>query len=313
MSHLLHIFVHTLEDSVKLLPFLFVTYLAMEYIEHKMGDKAKETIERSGRFGPLFGGILGAFPQCGFSAAASNLYAGRIITLGTLIAVFLSTSDEMLPILISEQVSFSVILMLLGIKVLVGMIAGFLVDMVLRRRHKVGHGHKGHHHSSHHHGSHHHNDHEHEEEEHINIGHLCEHEHCHCEDGIFKSSVRHTLSIFLFIILIGFALNLVIHTVGEEFLAELILNRPVIGHLIAGIVGLIPNCASSVIITQLYLEGMMGLGVMMSGLLVGSGVGLLVLFRMNDNIKRNIQITLILYIIGVAAGILIDMIGIVIR
>lgn len=298
MPHLLHIFEHTLEDSIKLLPFLFLTYLVMEYIEHKMGEKSKEAIERSGRFGPLFGGILGAFPQCGFSAAASNLYAGRIITLGTLIAIFLSTSDEMLPILISEQVSLTVILQLLGIKVLVGMITGFLIDLLLRRRHKTAHVHGTHHH---------------DEDEHMNIGHLCEHEHCHCEDGIFKSALRHTLSIFIFILLIAFVLNMAIEMVGEEFLAELILNRPVIGHLIAGLVGLIPNCASSVVITQLYLEGMMGLGVMMSGLLAGTGVGLLVLFRVNDNMKRNVQITLLLYGIGVAAGILIDAMGIVIR
>lgn len=297
MSELVHIFEHTLEDSIRLLPFLFITYLVMEYIEHRMGDKAKKTIERSGCFGPLLGGVLGAFPQCGFSAAASSLYAGRIITLGTLIAIFLSTSDEMLPILISEQVAWSVIFRLLGIKILVGMAAGFLVDAVLRMRHRAGHAHTGH---------------GHDEDEHMDIGHLCEHEHCHCEKGIFKSALRHTLSIFLFIIMIAFVLNIIIHTVGEEFLADLLLNRPVLGHLIAGLVGLIPNCAASVVITQLYLEGLMGLGMMMSGLLVGSGVGLLVLFRVNDNMKKNIQITLILYVIGVTAGFLIDMVGIVI-
>ncbi len=299
MSHLLHIFEHTLEDSMKLLPFLFITYLVMEYIEHRMGEKTKEAIERSGRFGPLFGGILGAFPQCGFSAAASNLYAGRIITLGTLIAIFLSTSDEMLPILISEQVSLPTILQLVGVKVLVGMAAGFGIDLLLRRRHKALHVH----------GT---SQQNHDADEHIDIGHLCEHEHCRCEDGIFKSALRHTVSIFVFIVLISFVLNIVIHTVGEQSLGDLILSRPVIGHLIAGIIGLIPNCASSVVITQLYLQGVMGLGVMMSGLLVGSGVGLLVLFRVNDDMKRNIQITVMLYVIGVAAGILIDLIGIIV-
>lgn len=297
MAHLLHIFEHTLEDSIKLLPFLFITYLIMEYIEHKMADKTKEAIERSGRFGPLFGGVLGAFPQCGFSAAASNLYAGRIITLGTLIAIFLSTSDEMLPILISEQVSWQIILQMLGIKALIGMAAGFAIDMSLKRRHRNGHKHGTCHHPK---------------EEHMDIGHVCEHEHCGCEDGIFKSTLRHTISIFIFIVLISFGLNVVIHTVGEEALANLILNRPIIGHLISAFVGLIPNCAASVVITQLYLQGMMGPGVMMSGLLVGSGVGLLVLFRVNDNVKRNIQITCMLYGIGVAAGILIDLIGVLI-
>lgn len=282
----------TLIDGVKLLPFLFITYLIMEYMEHRMREKTKLTIEKSGRFGPFFGGIIGAFPQCGFSAAASNLYAGRVITLGTLAAIFLSTSDEMLPILISEQVSVSVILKLLGLKVVIGMTAGFLIDLFIRKKHSTAHVH--------------------EENEHMDIGHMCEHEHCHCEDGIVRSALRHTLNIFFFIIVIALLLNTLIHFVGEDFLANIILNQPILGQLIAGLVGLIPNCASSVVITQLYLEGMMGLGAMMSGLLVGTGVGLLVLFKVNDNIKENLKITFMVYVIGVVSGILIDIIGLTI-
>ena len=288
------VIIDTLVDAVKLLPFLFAAYFAMEYMEHKMGEKAKETIEKSGKLGPVLGGVIGAFPQCGFSAAASNLYAGRVITLGTLLAVFLSTSDEMLPILVSEQVNASVILKLLGLKVLVGMVVGLLVDLSVGAKQRHGHTHGE------------------MDIGHMDIGHVCEHEHCRCEDGIVKSALRHTLNIFLFLILITLLLNILIYFAGEGFLAGLILNKPLLAHMIAGLVGLIPNCASSVILTQLYLEGVMGLGVMMAGLFAGTGVGLVVLFRMNDNKKENAKILLLLYATGVAAGIAIDALGIVV-
>lgn len=278
-----HIIIHTFEDTIKLLPFLFLTYLAMEYLEHRTGDKAKAAIQKSGRFGPIIGGILGAVPQCGFSAAASNLYAGRIITLGTLMAIYLSTSDEMLPILISEAVPVSTILAILLWKMGIGILAGVGIDLVLRKRH---------------------------ESKEMDIHHLCEHEHCHCERGIFRSAVRHTLQIFVFILLITLALNLVLHTVGEDALAGLIFNRPVIGVLLSGLVGLIPNCASSVLITQLYLEGAMGFGAMMAGLLVGAGVGILVLCRVNENKKECIRVITLLYAIGTFAGLVLELTGI---
>ncbi len=280
---MLDIIADTLIDSLKLLPFLFITYIVMEYIEHKMEDKTKKIIEKSGRFGPLLGGIVGVFPQCGFSAAAANLYAGRIITLGTLIAIFLSTSDEMLPILISEQVQIDIILKLLFIKIIIGILFGFIIDLFVRKKN-----------------------------EHMEIEHFCEHEHCHCEKGIFRSALKHTLNIFFFIVIISFILNTIIFYVGEDFLSNLLLNKPVLGHMVSGLVGMIPNCASSVVLTQLYLENLMGLGTMMSGLLAGTGVGLLVLCKVNNNTKENIRIILLLYVIGVLAGILIDMIGIVV-
>ena len=232
MHILEHALLHTIEDSIKLLPFLFLTYLVMEYIEHKMGEKSKKIVKNSGKFGPLIGGVLGVFPQCGFSAAAANLYAGRVITLGTLIAIFLSTSDEMLPILISEQVDPMIIAKIIGMKLLIGIVAGFVMDAFVK-----GHNHKGH---------------EHDEEMHIHS--VCDHDHCHCEEGIFKSACIHTLQIFAFIAIITFVLNLGVEAIGEDTLASLILNQPVIGPVLSGIVGLIPNCASSVVITQLYLE-----------------------------------------------------------
>lgn len=293
---MLDIILDTLIDSLKLLPFLFITYLAMEYIEHKMKDRTKKVIEKSGKFGPFLGGIMGVFPQCGFSAAAANLYAGRIITIGTLIAIFLSTSDEMLPILISEQVHITIIFKLLLIKVIIGVAAGFLIDFFIRKKNVNRNGSKKDGHMAADNG----HDHAHN------------HSHCHCENGIFKAALRHTLNVFFFIVIISFVLNTVIFYVGEEFLSNLILNKPVLGHMVSGLVGLIPNCASSVIITQLYLEGLMGLGTMMSGLLAGTGVGLLVLFKVNDNIKENIKIISLLYVIGVLAGMLIDALKIVV-
>ena len=279
-------------DSIKLLPFLFITYLIMEYIEHKTSDKVKKAVQKSGKFGPLIGGILGIFPQCGFSAAAASLYAGRIISLGTLVAIFLAISDEMLPVLISEAAPISLILQILAIKLIAGIVIGFIIDLVVRGVQKR----KGQNTS--------------EEKVEEEIGHICEHEHCHCEEeGIFKSALKHTLHIFVFIFIVTLVINTIIHFIGEENLSHLILNVPVLGPMIAGVVGLIPNCAGSVILTQLFLEGVITFGSMMGGLLVGSGIGILILYRTNKNIKENIRITALLYVIGTVLGILIDIVG----
>lgn len=290
---MLDAFIDSLVDSIKLLPFLFITYLIMELIEHKTSDKTQRVIKSSGKFGPLLGGILGIFPQCGFSAAASNLYAGHIITLGTLIAIFLSTSDEMLPILISESVDIQVILKILAIKLVLGIFFGFLIDFFLRFRSNL------------------------KKENSSNsistgIEHLCQYEHCDCDHGIFRSSIKHTLNIFIYLLLISFVLNLFISFIGEDALSNIIFNQKFLGPIIAGLLGLIPNCASSVIITKLYLSGVISSATMISGLLVGSGVGILVLFKSNKNLKQNIQITTILYLLGVLSGIILEFIGLTI-
>lgn len=274
----------TFLDVIKLLPFLFLTYLAMEYLEHRAGEKTEALMRKAGHLGPVIGGALGVVPQCGFSAAASNLYAGRVITLGTLLAVYLSTSDEMLPVLISEHAPVGSIAGILLAKAGIGITAGLLIDLLLKK--KGGHDHA--------HGSH--------------IHEICEHEHCRCEKGIFRSALSHTVRIAIFILLITFLLNLLLFFAGEEALANVILNRPVAGTLLAGLVGLIPNCAGSVVITQLYLEGIIGIGSAMAGLLTGSGVGLLVLFRVNHHKKENIRILGLLYGIGVLVGIVIELV-----
>lgn len=276
----------TLKDGIKLLPFLFLTYLIMEYIEHKTSEKTRQIMKKSGKWGSVFGGLLGIVPQCGFSAAASNLYAGRIITLGTLLAVFLSTSDEMLPILISEKAPVQTVIKILAVKASIGILAGVLTDFFMRRK-------------------------EESVKEGLRIEHMCDHQHCHCsENKILKSALNHTFQIFIFIVIITFLLNLLISGIGEERLASVILGKSVFGPVIAGLVGLIPNCASSVALTQLYLKGLLGGGSLIAGLLAGSGVGLLILYKVNDDIKENIRITLLLYGIGVLSGILIEASGI---
>jgi len=280
----------TLIDSLKLLPFLLITYLVMELIEHRAGNKTTNVIKKAGKFGPIIGGILGTVPQCGFSVSATNLYAGRVITLGTLISVYLSTSDEMLPIFISEAVSPIVILKILSIKLIIGINAGLLIDFLINCARSSK---------------------KHDNDKYNDIGHICEEDHCHCDEkGVLKSSIHHTINIFLFIILITFIINIVVHFIGEEQIASWILNKPIIGPLISSLIGLIPNCAASVIITNMYLENVISLGSMISGLLTGAGVGLAVLFRTNNRFKENIFIMSLLYGIGVISGILIDYIGI---
>ena len=282
---MLEIVQDTIIDVIKLIPFLFITYLIMEYIEHKTSEKAKKTIKKAGKWGSVWGSFLGIFPQCGFSASATNLYAARVITLGSLISVYLSTSDEMLPILISEAVPFSTILKILIIKLIIGMISGILIDVFLRIKNKGK-----------------------EDEE--KIVDLCEEEHCHCDhNGIIKSSIKHTINITLFILVVSFIINVFIKLIGEETISHLLLNRPILGPMVAGLIGLIPNCVSSVTLTQMYLQNLITSATMISGLLVGAGVGLAVLFKINKKIKENIKIVILLYSIGVISGIVLEFIG----
>ncbi len=272
---MLDIILDSVLDTAKLLPFLLLTYIVMEYLEHRAGSATVGLVRRAGKWGPAIGAAVGVVPQCGFSAAAASLYAGRVISLGTLLAIFLSTSDEMLPILISSHASPGLIARILGIKVAAGLVAGFGVDLFCSGK----------------------------QEEHGHIHELCEHDHCGCEKGLVKSAVLHTLQIAAFILIINFVLNLLLDQIGAETLSRWIWNKPVAGQLLSGAVGLIPNCASSVAITQLYLEGAMNFGAMLSGLLANTGVGLLILCRVNRHRGENLKIIGLLYGISVAGGI----------
>ena len=284
MHEIIHIIKHTVIDSLPLLPFLFLTYLLMEFIEHKTSEKSKSAISKAGVFGPVAGGLLGIIPQCGFSAAASSLYSGRIISLGTLFAIFLSTSDEMLPIFLSNKVEISVILKILGVKAAIGIVLGFLVDLAFRLLKKP--------------------------QKEVEVHSLCEHDHCHCEESIFKSSLIHTVKIFAFIFVINLALNFVIEFIGEDRLSSLFTNTPIVGSALSALVGLIPNCAASVVITELYLSGVISMGAMLAGVLTGSGMGLLLLFRTNKNLRENLVILVTLYLFGFLTGSIFELIGI---
>lgn len=312
---LFHVLEHALEhafiDTLKLVPFLFVTYLVMEALEHHAGEKSEETVRRAGAAGPFVGALLGVIPQCGFSTAAATLYAARVVSLGTLVAVFLSTSDEMLPILIAEQAPLDLLFKVLAIKVAVGMAAGFAIDAVLRARHRAFEG--------------------------LRIHELCERDRCHCNGecaaceadpslaydferdtehdhdhaggSIVRSALKHTVQVTLFVFAVALLLEVVIDLIGEDAMASFMTGNPVLSVVAACVVGLIPNCAASVAITELYLGGTLGAGAMIGGLLVGSGVGLLVLFRTNRPMSRNFAIVGILLAVGVAVGLALTLAG----
>ena len=270
---MLDILFDALIDVLKLIPFLFVSFLIMELIEHKMNNQKKLT--EANKYGPLAGSFLGVIPQCGFSALASNLYAARVITLGTLMAVYLSTSDEMLPIMLSHKTNILIILKILLLKFLLGLLFGFIIDFVYQKKSKN------------------------------EIKHLCEDDHCHCEESILKSSIIHTLKIAGFIFLVNAILNTII---DEQTLHNFATSNKVLAPIITSLIGLIPNCASSVIITELYLDKIITLGSCLSGLLSAAGVGLLVLFKQNKNIKENILILLLLVFIASLSGIIFNFI-----
>ena len=266
-------------DSVKLIPFLFVAFLIIELIEHKFSKKQLKLIEKSGKFGPIIGSLLGMFPQCGFSVLATNLYITRIISLGTLVAIYLSTSDEMLPILISRNAEFSLILKILSIKLIIGIIFGFIIDFIYRNRKKIKQNYQ-----------------------------ICEEDDCHCKDGMFISSLKHTLNILLFVFGINLILNIGFEYLGNDYLSKLFLKDSIFGPFVTSLIGIIPNCGASVMITELYLNNAISFGSMLSGLLTGSGVAILVLFKSNKNIKENFKVLFIVYLIGVLSGVVIDLI-----
>ena len=268
-------------DTLKIIPFLFLTYLLMEFIEHKASGRTVALLEKSGKAGPAIGGVLGVLPQCAFSAVAANLYTGRVISLGTLIAVFLSTSDEMLPIMISSGASWQSILVILGYKLTVGILMGFVIDLVMHllRRDK----------------------------EKIDIDEICDNDNCHCERGLLFSALHHTLTISAFILIVTLAINALVFFVGEETLGSIVSRIPVLSHLIAAIIGLIPGCATSVALTTLGLEGIISGGTMMAGLFSGAGVGVLILVRLNRRPKENLIILGLLVGIGFTFGLIFDL------
>lgn len=317
MDLLVDVLADSVIDTLKLVPFLFVTYLAMEALEHLASHKVKEAVERAGAAGPVVGGLLGALPQCGFSAMAATLYAGRVVTAGTLVAVILSTSDEMIPVFVAHQAPAGRMLVIIAIKVVLGIAAGLVLDVALRLLHRAGDGH-------------------------AHIHELCEREHCHCEEaeeadegegaergggaeeaehgdghghgdhhghahhhgawGIVRSALVHTVQVTVFIFLISLVFGLVIEGVGEDAIGAVLADHPVRATFLSALVGLIPNCGASVAIAELFLEGTLATGPMLAGLLSSGGVGLLVLWRTNADARQNAVVTVLVYAASVLAG-----------
>lgn len=272
------IIIDTLIDTLKLVPFLFIAFLLIELFEHKFSKKSIEVVESSGKYGPILGSILGIIPQCGFSVMATNLYVTRLITLGTLISIYLSTSDEMLPILISEKAEFSLIIKILLIKLFIGMLVGFIIDKIFKVK---------------------------KEKKNYDI---CEEEHCHCKESIIISSLKHTLNIVVFILLINFILNICFNYLGQDYLSKILLKDSFFGPFISSLIGLIPNCGASVMLTELYINNAINFGSLISGLLTGSGIAIMILFKTNKHFLENIKVIGILYIVGVLSGIIIELI-----
>lgn len=277
------IIIDALMDSLKMLPFLFVAYLLLEYIEHKAGNKLSNTLQKLGPFGPVGGALIGCIPQCGFSVAASNLYAGRIITVGTLMSVFISTSDEAIPVILAHPDKFAILWKLIVIKIIIAVVFGILIDLLLKFILKS-------------------------DSEEPQFEEICAH--CGCEHGIFLSALKHTVNIFVFILAINLLLNTLFTLVGQENVSDFLMRIKLFQPLIAGLIGLVPNCAASVIITELYLNGGLTFGSMIAGLSTGAGLGLVVLFKANKNIKQNLYILGGLFFIGVFMGIILDLTGV---
>lgn len=315
MDILVDVLIDSVKDTAQLVPFLLVTYLAMEALEHVGSGRMQEMISRSGAAGPVVGSMLGAVPQCGFSAMAATLFAGRVVTIGTLIAVILSTSDEMIPVFIAHQAPLGQILAIIGAKAIVGLAAGVLIDLIVRALGRGGDGK-------------------------LHIHELCEREHCRCSDGfepdgsghghdghlhdhrgrphhgrgfsgIVRSALYHTVQITLFIFCVSLVFGLIIESVGHENLVAILGSHPTSAIFLAGLIGLIPNCGASVAIADLFMEGVLASGPMMSGLLASGGVGLLVLFRTNADLRQNLAITVIVYAVAVLVGLAVASFGII--
>ena len=282
MELVLHTALHTLLDTAKMLPFLFGVYFLIEYLEHKASEKMEKAVAKLGTFGPVGGAVLGCIPQCGFSVAVSNLYAGRLVSIGTLLAVFIATSDEAIPILLANPQKAGDILKLILAKIIIAVLFGFVADFLVKLLKKMG-----------------------KFKDEPND--LCEN--CGCEEkGILHSAIIHTLQIFAFLFAVSFVFGLVIELLGEETINSLLMSGSVFQPFLSALIGLVPNCAPSVILTELYISGSLSFGSVIAGLSTGAGLGLVVLYKTNKNLKQNIIITASLYLAGALSGMIIDLI-----
>ncbi len=280
---LIHVLEHSFIDTLKMLPFLLIAFLLLEFIEHRAGEKTMNILSKSGKAGVLVGSALGLIPQCGFSVIGANFFADRVISLGTVLAIFLSTSDEALVILMSDPTKIKDVLFLLLVKFVIAVVAGYVVDVIFK---KLNHEHVNHHLQEHH-------------DDHCHDGCGCS---CNSPKAFWKNALKRTASVWIFLFIASFGLGLLIELVGEESLSKFLLTNSLFQPFLTGLVGLIPNCAASAIIAQMYIEGALSIGSVISGLCSSAGLGLLVLFRDNKNHKENLIVLALLYFIGVACG-----------
>ncbi|MCD7889082.1 MAG: arsenic efflux protein [Oscillospiraceae bacterium] len=282
MDLVIDVVLDALIDTAKMLPFLFGAYLLIEFLEHKASDKLANSLRRMGPFGPIGGAIIGCVPQCGFSVAVTNLFSGRLVSLGTLMAVYIATSDEAIPILLSGGNAADVGRLILA-KLIIAILAGLLIDTILRFFHRKGN----------------------EEEEPFSD--LCEG--CGCEEhGVVYSAAKHTVQIFIFLFITSLVLGFAIELLGEDRLGSILMTDSIFQPFLAALIGLIPNCAASVLLTNLYAAGGLSFGSVVAGLSTGAGLGIVVLFKTNKRLKENIAIFLLLYLIGAFSGMIINLV-----
>ncbi len=282
MDLIIDVFLDALIDTAKMLPFLFGAYLLIEFLEHKASDKLANSLRKMGPFGPIGGAIIGCVPQCGFSVAVTNLFSGRLVSLGTLMAVYIATSDEAIPILLSGGNAADVGKLVLA-KLIIAVLAGLLIDTILRFFHRKGN----------------------EEEEPYRD--LCEG--CGCEEhGVVYSALKHTIQIFIFLFITSLILGFAMELLGEDRLGSILMTDSIFQPFLAALIGLIPNCAASVLLTNLYAAGSLSFGSVVAGLSTGAGLGIVVLFKTNKRLKENIAILLLLYLIGSLSGLIINLV-----
>lgn len=270
-------------DSIKLLPFLFFAFLLMEALEHHAGEKINNALRKSGKLGPVIGSLLGCIPQCGFSVFSANLYSGGVIGVGTLLAVFLSTSDEAIIIMLGNPERKWEILKLVITKVIIAIIFGYIITLLEKIKPAPK----------------------------KQVEDLCKECGCEEEEGIFRPALHHTVKIYGFLLVVIFALNLCVELIGMERLSSFLLSNSIFQPLVAALIGLVPNCAASIVLTELYLEGAISFASVIAGLCTGAGAGLIVLFKENKkNVKENLLITLTLYIVAATAGMILELLAI---
>lgn len=281
----MHLLIHSLEHSIVVLPFLYLIYLTIGYLEKRKSLCSHKNLSKLKRFGPMLGGILGCIPQCGVSVMGAKLYSQRLITLGTLMAIFLSTSDEAIPILLANLDNFNIVFMVLFIKIILAVIAGIVIDLFVIQKSSKFNG--------------------------ILLNTNVDCGCCSNNENIWKSALIHSLKVFMYIFVVSFAVEAIIHIMGEDSLNSLLMSNSIMQPALTAALGLIPNCAISIVMTEMYIQGALSFGSLLAGLCTSAGFGLLVLFKTNLNLKENLKIVGILYLISTLAGILLQMLSII--